>query len=80
MKHLDDLIEVLQRLGVIKDKGDFGKYVFGDPLGDPNAIASASLWEDIIRATADIQQRILEDIYEIRMYADGFEEDTTDLD
>lgn len=79
MKHLDDLIEVLIRLGVIKDKGDFGKYVYGDPLRDPNAIASVSLWRDVITATADIQQRILEDIYEISMYADGFEEDATDL-
>lgn len=80
MKHLDDLIEVLIRLGVIKDKGDFGKYVYGDPLRDPNAIATMSLAEDIITATANLQQRALRDIYELRRYADGFEEDITDLD
>ena len=74
MKHLDDLMEVLRRGGVIKSKGDFGKYVYGDPLRDPNAIASVSLWRDVVSATADIQKRILDDIYEVRMYADGFEE------
>lgn len=74
MKSLDDLVEVLKRLGVIQEKGDFGKYCAGDPLSDENAVATISLWEDIISATANLQQRILRDLYELRMYASGYEE------
>lgn len=75
MKNLTELIETLKELGVINHYTEFfNNYCCGDPLRDRNAINTAKLAGDIIMAVAELETQILRNMYEVSLYADGYEE------
>lgn len=82
MKHLEELIEIMKKLNIVRDKDEFiEKYTANDPLTDPvNGVIGLSVLYSVDEALREIKKRVYADLDEIHLVASGYEEDTTDLD
>lgn len=77
MKHLEDLTQIMIKLGIVKDKQEMLGLFTTD--GQMEVIDIAVL-RSIDHAIARIKERVYADLNEIHLVASGYEEDTSDLD
>lgn len=76
MKHLEELIKIMIKLGIVKDKQEMLDLFTTD--GQMEVIDIVVL-RSIDESLARIKERVYADLNEIHLVASGYEEDTSDI-
>lgn len=82
MKHLEELIQIMIKLGIIENKDEFfARFTAHDPLEDAkDGVITIGVLYQVDKALRSIKDRVYADLEEIHLVARGYEEDTSDLD